>query len=361
MKNPDQDLDQNLDQNSDQNLNNDPSCFIFNGDADGIISQHILTLEFGAPALRITGLKRDIELLKKLPENWKGEIRVCDISLKQNLNSLKTILEKGHIKVAWYDHHEPGELFDHENLEKHIHESSGLCSAAIVHNVLGQKYPLWAAMAAFGDNIPDLAPALVQKVNSEKLKSNPELSSHPSEITAAELGLLRKAGLLLNYNAYGESLSDLRFDPEALAKYISDFSSALDFAQDQSIFGPLENQFSEDQTYFAGLKPIRQSPWAQAFSIPSEPWARRYAATWANERILAKPWQALATLTPLTDGSYSVSIRARREKDKPGPSAADLASEFPTGGGRKLAAGINGLPKEDVDKFLQRFEDFFKP
>ncbi len=328
-----------------------PSCYIFNGDADGIISQHILTLELGSPALRITGLKRDIELLKKLPGNWEGDIQVCDISLKPNLNAVKKILNQGQSKVSWYDHHEPGEDFDHENLEKHIHESSGLCSAAIVHNVFGQKYPLWASMAAFGDNIPDLALALVQKVNSGK----------HSEITAAELALLRRGGVLLNYNAYGESLNDLRFDPLALAKYISDFSSALDFAQDQSIFGPLENQLSEDQAYFAGLKPIRQSPWAQAFSIPSEPWARRYAATWANERVLAKPWQALATLTSLTDGSYSVSIRARREKEKSNPSAADLASEFPTGGGRKLAAGINRLAKEDLEKFLLRFEEFFKP
>ena len=41
--------------------------FIFNGDADGLCAQQILFLELGPPLLRVTGLKRDIELLGRLP------------------------------------------------------------------------------------------------------------------------------------------------------------------------------------------------------------------------------------------------------------------------------------------------------
>ncbi|MDO7653395.1 MAG: DHH family phosphoesterase, partial [Porticoccus sp.] len=52
------------------------------------------------------------------------------------------------------------------------------------------------------------------------------------------------------------------------------------------------------------------------------------------------------------------SIRAPLS-DKVG--AADLCRQFPTGGGREAAAGINDLPKEMLGKFIASFETQYSP
>ena len=60
------------------------TVFVFNGDADGIVSQHLLTLAGIAPDLRVTGLKRDIHLLPRVPESEAApdglDLYVCDIT-----------------------------------------------------------------------------------------------------------------------------------------------------------------------------------------------------------------------------------------------------------------------------------------
>ena len=39
--------------------------------------------------------------------------------------------------------------------------------------------------------------------------------------------------------------------------------------------------------------------------------------------------------------------------------ASKLALRFPTGGGREKAAGINELPKTELKKFIDKFEDIY--
>ncbi len=320
-----------------------PLVFLFNGDADGLIAQRILEMHLGAPDLRITGLKRDIKLLQKLPPMEAGHIHALDISLRQNQPELLTILAKENLNVTWYDHHDPGEVEPHPRLHLHIYQSSGTCSAVIVNAVFGRQQGLWAAMAAFGDAVPDTAKALIDEVG----------------VSHAESNLLQRSGILLNYNAYGEKISDVLFDPADLAKRMSQFTSALDFCQEESIFGPLTQQFVSDQSMCKNLTALNDSEAAQAYLAPDAPWARRYLATWANEHILDHPLQALALIHPRAGGDFQVSIRAPRGTPGVVPSAASLASEFTTGGGRKLAAGINVLPAHDLERFVKRFERFF--
>lgn len=320
-----------------------PLVFLFNGDADGLIAQHILELKLGAPDLRITGPKRDIKLLKKLPPLDSGRIHILDISLRQNQPELPALLAKEGLNLTWYDHHDPGDTAAHPRLHLHIHQSPGTCTAAIVNAVYGRQHSLWAAMAAFGDTVPDTAKALIAEVGA----------------TPSDSALLRRCGILLNYNAYGEKISDLLFDPADLAKRISGFTSALDFCHEESIFGPLGVQFASDQAHCQGLVALADSAFACAYLAPDEPWARRFLATWANERILMHPQQALALIHPIADGNFQVSIRAPRRSDRVVPSAADLAAEFSGGGGRKLAAGINVLAAQDLQRFVNRFEMFF--
>lgn len=320
-----------------------PLVFLFNGDADGLTAQHILGLTLGAPDLRITGWKRDVHLLRRLPPMAAGRIHALDISLRQNLDVLPAVLGQGNVEITWYDHHDPGEPPAHPRLHLHIHQAPGTCTAAIVHAVCGRAHPLWAAMAAFGDNVPATAEALVKDAGAG----------------AEAAARLRQAGILLNYNAYGEKPGDVLYEPADLAVRMAAFRSALDFAAEAALFDPLEAQFLADQARFEGLAALVDAPASRAFLVPDEPWARRFAATWANARILAHPQEALAMIHPRADGTFSVSIRAPRRAEGHAPSAADLAAEFPTGGGRKLAAGINILPASDFERFLERFRGFF--
>ncbi|MDQ3001695.1 MAG: acetyltransferase [Fibrobacterota bacterium] len=336
--------------------------FVFNGDADGLVAQHILGMEIGAPDLRVTGGKRDIELLAQVPPLVSGHIYAMDISLRRNLDALgrlMPLLSQGNLKITWYDHHEPGEPPADANIVLHINQAPETCTAAIVNAVHGLRHPLWAAMAAFGDNLPATASALA---------SSGGASSH-------EAALLRRVGVLINYNAYGEKPGDRFFEPADLATRMAPFVSALDFCWEASIIGPLAAQFDADRDRFQDLTALVDAPGAQAFLVPDEPFARRYGATWANERILQQPGIALAVLHPRIEGGYQVSIRAPRDWSgrasvgfaDPGtgtssahaPSAADLAKEFPTGGGRKLAAGIDALPADQLGRFTERFRDFF--
>lgn len=319
------------------------SVFVFNGDADGMVGQHILGMVLGVPDARVTGLKRDIKLLAGLPPMDAGHVRAIDISLRQNLDALPALLAKGNIKVTWYDHHDAGEPPDDPNLTLHINQAPDTCTAAIVNAVCGRKHPLWAAMAAFGDGLPATAAALLAAGGA----------------TAAEGAALREAGILVNYNAYGETAADVLFAPANLAARMAPFASALDFAREGSIIRPLAEQFADDGDRFRGLSPVLEAGKARIFLVPDEAWARRYAASWANERIISEPLEALAMIHPRRDGGYSVSIRAPRGEGSGGASAADLAREFPTGGGRKLAAGINSLSQGDLERFMRRFGAFF--
>jgi hypothetical protein len=56
---------------------------------------------------------------------------------------------------------------------------------------------------------------------------------------------------------------------------------------------------------------------------------------------------------PNSHGGYTVSVRAPGA----GPLSADaLCREYPTGGGRARAAGIDHLPPERLEEFIARLE-----
>ena len=51
-----------------------------------------------------------------------------------------------------------------------------------------------------------------------------------------------------------------------------------------------------------------------------------------------------------------VSVRAPFAANR---GADELCRQFPTGGGRKLAAGINNLPQELLSKFITKFKETY--
>ncbi|MBC7394454.1 MAG: hypothetical protein H7340_14075, partial [Variovorax sp.] len=71
----------------------------------------------------------------------------------------------------------------------------------------------------------------------------------------------------------------------------------------------------------------------------------------ANELANAQPQHAHAVLKLQRTGGYEVSVRAPLAS----PTGADaLCSRF-GGGGRARAAGIDGLPTDDLERFLAAF------
>ncbi len=63
-----------------------------------------------------------------------------------------------------------------------------------------------------------------------------------------------------------------------------------------------------------------------------------------------------AVLTAKAGGTYLVSVRAPLD-NKVG--ADELCMQFPTGGGRKAAAGINDLPADMLQEFIDAFAAYY--
>jgi hypothetical protein len=321
-------------------------AFVFNGDADGIISQHLAKISGVEPAIRVTGLKRDLKLLARLPASLASaplELHVFDINLRDNLPDLLRLLENPATTVRWHDHHEPGEIPESPRFKPRIVTARGTCTALLVHADSPAADPRWAAMAAFGDNIPEAAEALLRP-----------LGLHPIEVRE-----LCEAGELVNYNAYGEDENDVLFQPLEVAERMAPFAKADDFIRRSGLIQPLRDQFRDDMEKMGAFSADEARPGASLYRLPDAAWARRLGSTFANRAALADPGRAIAALHPLRGGSFQVSIRAPRGRADAAAASA-LASEFPSGGGRALAAGINRLEAADVDRFARRFFEVYR-
>ena len=76
-----------------------------------------------------------------------------------------------------------------------------------------------------------------------------------------------------------------------------------------------------------------------------------------NELANRHPDKACAIVTETAGGSYLVSIRAPLHNRT---GADEVARRFPTGGGRKAAAGINELPAERLEEFVGVMSEFWR-
>jgi hypothetical protein len=313
-------------------------AFIFNGDADGLISQHLLFLSGIKPGLRITGVKRDIALMAKLPADYPGDVHVLDLGFKSNASAALAYLAQARGKLTWYDHHESGDLPSSPLFTSHIHPTRGQCTGLIVNSVLNHAYDSWAAAAAFGDNVTASADAVLTR----------------TDLAGGAREDLRNLGELLNYNAYGE-IEDALFAPLDIATALEGFSDPLAFFQKSGIFAPLAAQLKQDATESDHLSPWKTQAQAQVYRVPNLPWARRYGATWMNRLIRLHPDIGLAIFQEKADGNYLVSLRAPQQGDKTIWSAATFAERFPTGGGRVQAAGINSLPANQLNDCVNAF------
>lgn len=308
---------------------------VFNGDADGICS--LLQLRKASPrdAKLVTGVKRDINLLSRVAPGEGDRLTVLDISLDKNREGLQAALDAG-ASVFYVDHHYPGEIPSHTALTALINEAPDVCTAALVNGYLDGAHRDWAITGAFGDNLQDTAHALARGL----------------DISSDDLGALEELGVCINYNGYGPSIEDLHFPPDELYRRLAAAEDALDFVHHSPDFVRLRDGYRADMAQADALVPVQSNSATAVYSLPDETWARRVSGVFSNDLATAYPQRAHAVLTNRPDGSYLVSVRAPLSNKQ---GAADLCRQFPTGGGRAAAAGINALPSDMLDEFMAAF------
>ncbi len=309
---------------------------LFNGDADGLCALQQFRLAFPAESQLVTGVKRDIALLKKVTGKIGDEINVFDVSLDKNRDPLMAVLAQG-AQVNYFDHHFAGEIPNHEALTAHINTKSDTCTSLIVDKIIGGKFSAWAAVGAFGDNFDASAREVVQSLG----------------LNEAALSLLQDLGLYLNYNGYGATVDDLHFDPAELSVRMRPYVDPLLFISEEAdIYETLKNGSIEDFTKAEVIQPEVVNDKIAVYLFPAAPWARRVSGVFGNQLATENLGRAHALLTELPSGGYVVSVRAPLS-NKTG--ADDLCRSFPTGGGRKAAAGINDLPQDQLGCFIDAF------
>jgi len=309
---------------------------IFNGDADGICALHQLRLAEPKQSQLITGIKRDIQLLEKVQPESGDSLTVLDISMAKNSAALQRHLEAG-ATVFYVDHHQSGEIPTASNLTALINTDANTCTSLLVDGHLKGAYRPWAVTAAFGDNLHQSA---VQTAKS-------------LSFSETELNNLKTLGICINYNGYGSCVADLHFAPDELYCAISHYVSPFDFIADKtSAYAALKTGYFADLANAEQLKAEYDNGAIAVFVLPDAPWARRISGVFANDLANHFPQRAHAVVTLNPEGKYVVSVRAPLANKQ---GADELCSSFPSGGGRKAAAGINHLPVEQLDEFIGRF------
>jgi hypothetical protein len=309
---------------------------VFNGDADGLCALHQLRLTRPADSTLVTGVKRDIKLLERVQADPRDMVTVLDISIGENKDALLRLLNLG-VQVTYFDHHFTGIIGKHNGLTAVLDSSPDTCTSALVDRYVGGEHRAWAIVAAFGDNLPDLAQRLGESLH----------------LTSARFDVLRDMGQCLNYNAYGDSIADLYFDPADLYDLMKRHREPWRFAEKEAtVFAKLREGRAADFALALGVEPARAGPSGAIYVMPDMAWSRRIRGDFANRLALAEPARAFAVLTGRAGGGYSASIRAPKAKPK---GADELCLQFETGGGRAAAAGVNDLPMERLDEFCSRF------
>ena len=313
---------------------------IFNGDADGIFALHQYRLHDPLPKpFLLTGVKRDICLLSQLEDCHQCSLAVFDISLDSNRASLLKILQQDN-KVTYFDHHFAGTKIVNLGLQTHIDTNPTICTSLIVNRVLNNHYGLWAICGAFGDNLPGPAQELAKAFH----------------LNAKKIDSLHQLGELFNYNGYGSTLEDLLFHPRELYEAIKPFTDPFEYLENSPQVKILHTTYQADITLAMQEKEIETPGKNRVYYLPDTPWAHRIVGVFSNIKARERTDAAHAIITDNPNGSLRISVRAPLEDRR---NADTLCKLYPSGGGRAAAAGINSLPKDSLDLFLNAFHSFY--
>ena len=304
---------------------------VFNGDADGLCALHQLRLAEPCESELITGVKREIDLLRRVIAGQGDQVTVLDISLDKNRDDVLRLLQAG-ANITYFDHHFAGDIPEHAGLNAHINTSSDVCTSLLVNAHLEDSYLAWAVTAAFGDNLHAAARA----------------AAAPLGLDDAALERLCMLGECLNYNGYGVSEDDLFFHPAELYRRMQPYADPCEFIARDDAFATLEAGMNDDLAKARGVQAESNNERAALFLLPNTAWARRVSGVFGNELARGYPDRAHAVAMQLNDGTYRISVRAPLSRKE---GADVLCRAFPTGGGRAAAAGINALPESMLGEF----------
>jgi hypothetical protein len=314
---------------------------VFNGDADGICALLQLRLAQPMSSQLVTGVKRDIALLENVKVQAGDHVTVLDISFAKNKLSVERILEQ-HASIFYVDHHQAHDIPVHKNLTTLIDTDANTCTSLLVNDYLGGRYRAWAVTAAFGDN----------------LLMSAEQAAQPLSLSTHQLEQLKMLGVCINYNGYGASLSDLHFSPDLLYQALSPFSSPFDFMEENTeVYEKLLTGYSDDMAKAVHIEPEYQTENVVVYLLPDETWCRRVNGVFGNQLANANPDKAHAVVSVNAESAYQISVRAPLNNKQ---GADELCALFPTGGGRKAAAGINHLPIDQLSTFIALFEQKYQ-
>jgi hypothetical protein len=206
---------------------------------------------------------------------------------------------------------------------------------------LGGRFRNWAIAAAFGDN----------------LNSVPEGLALEAGLSAEQTVDLKILGVCINYNGYGATVDDLHFHPADLYREFVKFEDPLELiASAPPAWQKLREGYKADMVSGLAAPVLAETDSSLVVKLPNEPWARRVSGVLGNELANRNPDRACGIVTESAEGSYLVSIRAPLNNRT---GADELARQFPTGGGRKAAAGINALPENQLNEFLNAIAEFW--
>ena len=316
---------------------------VFNGDADGICALLQIRLANPLKTKLITGVKRDIKLLSQVAkQNDVSGVTALDISMEKNLEPLHAILEQ-EIPVFYCDHHRHGDVPASNCLTALIDLDAETCTSLLINKHLNGAFAKWAVVGAFGDNMFVRANALAQELG----------------LSDIDVEFLKELGTLINYNGYGATLDDLHIAPAVLYQALLQFDCPLALRDDKdSPYYVLKKGYESDYANVEALTPIQDSAVAKVFELPCEAWARRISGVFGNELANLAPSTAHGVLTLNANGEdYTVSVRAPLSNRT---GADEICSSFPTGGGRKAAAGINQLPVSSKQDFVEALTRYYQ-
>lgn len=318
---------------------------VFNGDADGILA--LLQLRLSKHEVQpkestlITGVKRDISLLKQVNVNTATSVTVLDISLEKNIEALTKLLDKD-VAVFYVDHHRTGDIPQSTKLVSLLDTDANTCTSLLVNKHLNNEFVYWAIAAAFGDNMQATAEAL----------------SAQYELTLTQQSQLNELGVYINYNGYGRSVDDLHFHPAELFNKLLNYCDPFELINETgSVFAQLKAAYLADMDKAKNAEVLTENTRFKAVQLADEPWARRVSGVFGNDLANASPEKAHAVLTLNADSTYTVSLRAPLNNKQ---GAGELCASFPTGGGRAAAAGINALPQEMLGDFFDSVSKYYK-
>ena len=313
---------------------------VFNGDADGIIALLQLQLSNPTESVKITGVKRDIALLKQVNAKAGDTIRVLDISMEKNLDALNRALATG-ADVFYADHHRTGNMPTADNLDAHIDLDANTCTSLIISNILDKKYHLWAITAAYGDNLFSRADDEADKLG----------------LTLEQKQQLKEFGTYINYNGYGSEVSDLHYPPSELFEMLLPYDSPFDVINEaDSVYHKLSFAYDNDMKKARAAEVLFDSEAAKVIQLDDAAWSRRVSGVFGNDLANQSPSKAHAVISHNSEGGYTVSVRAPLVNKQ----GADIVcSKFKTGGGRTAAAGINHLEKSELTDLVSALNDYY--